>query len=837
MYHEAPSPRPWSGGSDATKGFGSSRTRGADDQTVVGHTAMAKRGQALRKARPIKKPGKPAVAVKRQVAKLKRELAQAMERQAATAGVLKVISRSTFDLQSVLETLGAAAIRLCSAERGFVLRFDGEALRYTAGYNLSPELREFLERNPIPLVPTTINGRAALERRTVHISDVRNYPEYSDAGIQVDPPGTVLSVPMCKAEQLIGVFCIYRYEVRPFTDSQIALMETFADQAVIAIENARLVGELRERTGDLEESLKYQTATSDVLKVISRSTFDLQRVLDTLIQTAAELCETSMAAVAIRRGDVYRYVATARCSPEYDQALRGRCLVAGRDSIVSRVLLERKVVHIVDAETEPGYDFPDAINIGRVRTLLGVPMFREDEVVGVIGLSRQHVEPFTERQIELIRTFANQAVIAIENARLLGELRERTADLQESLEYQTATSDVLKVISRSTFDLQPILDTLIQTAARLCQADTGLIADRDGDVYRGVATFAYSPEYAAFWRDLRLKPTTATITGRVAIERRVIHIVDTAADPEYVFPESITLGKNRTLLGVPLLREREPIGVISLGRERVEPFTKRQIELVRTFANQAVIAIENARLITETREALEQQTATADVLKLISRSTFDLQPVLDTLVETAARLCNADAGSIWRQDGEVFRAIGVYGLQEDVARLVRESRLSPGRGTVTGRTVVEGRPVHVLDVRQDPEYTGSEIIERAGLRAMLGVPMIREGTPIGAFSLHRMEARPFTDKQIELVATFADQAVIAIENARLITETREALERQTATSEVLQVINASPGDLKPVFEAMLDKALRLCDASFGTMQRNEGNHFRHAGVPQCAATF
>jgi two-component system, NtrC family, sensor kinase len=814
-------------------GSGSSR-RGTDDQTVVGRTAMAKRGQALPKARAVKKPAKPAVAVKEQIAELKRELAQAMERQAAASGVLKVISRSTFDLQTVLETLAATAIRLCSAERGFVLRLDGEALRYTAGHNLSPELREFLECNPIPLVRTTINGRAALERRTAHIPDVRNYPEYSYGGVQVDPYRTVLSVPMCKAEQLIGVFCIYRHEVRPFTDSQIALMETFADQAVIAIENARLVGELRERTGDLEESLKYQTATSDVLKVIRRSTFDLQRVLDTLIQTAAELCETSTAAVAIRQGDVYRYVATAQCAPEYDQALRSRSLVPGRDSVVSRVLLERKVVHIVDAETEPGYDFPDAVNIGRVRTLLGVPMFCEDDVVGVIGLSRQHVEPFTERQIELMRTFADQAVIAIENARLLGELRERTADLQESLEYQTATSDVLKVISRSTFDLQPILDTLVATAVRLCHADLASINIRDRDVYRVVASFDYSPELSDYARNFAMSPGRETVTGRAALERRVVHVADVTADPEYKGSGWITLGNVRTGLGVPLLRDGEPIGVIALFRRRVEQFTDRQIELVGAFADQAVVAMENARLLGELRErttdlarSVDELTATGDVLKIISRSSVDLETVLDTLVETVARLCRADHTLMFRRREDLYHLFASRGISAEAKDFFLAHPFASGRETVTGRTALERRAVHVADVLQDPEYT-YRAPTFTGARTLLGIPLLREEALVGIFVIGRTSVEPFTNKEIELVITFADQAVIAIENARLFEELRE---RQSE----LRVTFDNMGDGVVMFDTAarlaawnrnLQKILDLPDAFLG-QRPSYAEYFRY----------
>jgi len=383
-----------------------------------------------------------------------------------------------------------------------------------------------------------------------------------------------------------------------------------------------------------------------------------------VVDTAVRLCGSDTAAILIREGDVYRYVSsTSRAAnPELWAVARQRTIVPGRDTVAARVALEGRVVHVADISADPEYTFPGNVAAGR-RTLLGVPLLRDNEPIGIIVLSRQRVEPYTERQIELVRTFADQAVIAMENARLLSELQARTHDLEESLEYQTATSDVLNVISRSTADVQPVLDTLVDTAARLCGAESAGIYIREGEAYRPAASSfsASEPEHWAALRQRTMVPGRSSMTGRVALEGRVVHITDIRTDPDFALPETLTSGR-RTMLGVPLLREGAVLGTINVSRKRVQPFTARQIELVRTFADQAVIAMENARLLGELQartrdleEALEYQTATSDVLNVISRSTSDVQPVLDTAVETAARLCSADAASITIREGEVYR--------------------------------------------------------------------------------------------------------------------------------------------------------------------------------------
>jgi GAF domain-containing protein len=615
------------------------------------------------------------------------------------------------------------------------------------------------------------------------------------------------------------------------------------DAALAELQAASSVARAQRDT-EYGERIEYQDATINVLKAISASPGDPQPVFELIVRHAAELRNVLSAGLFEYDGELvhirssYRVEAISASGSlvAYSQRFPMRPM---RGSITCRAILDGQIVHIRNLEADP--QLASFVRELGHRSQVSVPLIRDGLAIGAISIAAKEPGGFADSQVALLQTFAEQAVIAIDSADTYRALQACTADLRETQEHQTATNDVLKVISRSGAELEAVLDTLVQTAARLCDAQMAFIHRREGGVYRPAAVLGFPIEFTTYLKAHPLVPGRGSIAGRVAMEGRAIHISDVAADPEYVLSQSIVMANQRTALGVPLLRENELIGVIVLARQRVQPFTDKEIELVSTFADQAVIAIENARLITETREALEQQTATAEVLQVLNVSPGDLGLVFDIMLRKALTLCGAAFGQLLTFDGVVFRAAAWCGYEPGPSG----TGTTPAPGMALYQLVHGEQIVHIPDITADDVYRSGNPVRRRladdyGGRTAIWIALRKDEELLGAFVIYRTEVRPFSDKQITLLQNFAAQAVVAMENARLMNEQREALEQQTATAEVLRVINASPGDLAPVFEAILDKAMRLCGAAFGCLWTYDGEHV-HAvalrGAPSAFAEF
>jgi GAF domain-containing protein/anti-sigma regulatory factor (Ser/Thr protein kinase) len=733
------------------------------------------------------------------------DLIEALEQQTATGEVLRVIASSPTQLQPVLDTLLANAVKLSGATKGHVRQYDGEFLRVVAHFGETAEQMTLYHSRPIPAVPERSGGRAIMEKKPIHVLDVQAEENISEVARQTGER-TRLTVPLLREGAAIGTITIWRDFVAPFTERQIDLVKTFADQAVIAIENVRLFNEIQERNEELREALEHQTATAEVLGIISRSPTDVQPVLDAIVESAARVCGIDDVHLRLREGNAMFPSAHFGSIP----VGRGAINV---DEPQYRWAREHGALHVPDVRAQN--EFPMLGSGGNARTHLLVPLRQKGELIGLLNARRTEVRPFTPAQIKLLQTFADQAVIAIENVRLFKEIQERNAELREALEHQTATAEVLGIISRSPTDVQPVLDAIVESAARVCGIDDVVLRLREGNTMVSRAHYGVIPI-------IRVEVSTDEPHFRWMREHGTLHISDIRTQND--FPMLGVIGGFRTFLGVPLCQKGELIGTLNGRRTEMRPFTPAQIKLLETFADQAVIAIENVRLFQELKESLEQQTATSEILGVIAGSPTDIQPVLDVVAENAARLCDATDAQIVRLDGEILRRVASYGSMPTPYDASEARRVT--RGHVGGRAVIDRRTIHVHDVTAefDTEFPQSKELQgRTGARTILATPLLREGIPIGAIVIRRTEVRPFTEKQIKLLETFAAQAVIAIENVRLFkeleartSELARSVGELRALGEVGQAVSSTL-DLETVLTRIASHSVQLSGADGGAI--------------------
>jgi GAF domain-containing protein len=770
-------------------------------------------------------------------ARLLSELRESLDRQTATSRVLGVIASSPGELERVFQTVAESAVRICEAERSFIFLYDGKELPMVASFNATRKLVEWVEENPLQTTRSTVSGRVFQAGHTIQIPDVQADPEYTHGAKDVEQYRTVLGVPILKGDFVLGVVTLYRLEIRPFSDKQIALVESFADQAAIAIENARLLEDLNARNRDLSEALERQTASAEVLRAIASSPSDLDAVLDTIAETAHRLFGAMSTAIMRLEGHVFRRAATIGQFAE-DLSANLSNMAVDHESVSGRAVLDKQTIYIDDIQARSS-DFPSraAGDAGRQsnRSIVATPLLREGEAIGALAIAHGEVRAYSNKQIELLESFADQAVIAIENARLLDELRE-------SLENQTASAEILRTIAAAPAQPEQALNTIAETTVRLFGATGATIRTVNGDRLRlvGSAGPAVPGLRAALGDETPITPDT--LPGFTVLQKEGIHIPDIDnPDPGFAhWPglEPLRAVGIRSEASMPLMREGQAIGVIIVQRHELKPFNDKELAQLANFADQAVIAIENARLLAEIRARLDHEAASREILQVISQSRDDEKPVFEIILRNASRLCKAPLAFLTLPtEDRTHVIVGAHLGARPAFAEVLDNFKEPIEASelIAVKPIAEGCVFRQDDIADDDLYRNRHprrvaMVEDEGIRSILCVPLLKAGVGVGGLILYRREVAPFSDDDVVLAEGFAAQAVIAIENARVLSELHESLDRRTAMAEVLAVISSSPGDVQPVFEAMLDNAVRLCDATEGSVFSISDNLFRRVAT-------
>ncbi len=754
-----------------------SRTGGKTSGAKSRNPSRLKGGKTTRTKRRIAPAG---TRVKgSSVSALNKDLKEAREQQAATAEILKVIASSPDDVQPVFQAIAERTNQLVGGLTTVVWRILEDVAHLVAFAHADPlaDAALMAAASQIPLSSWQL-GETIRKGEVFSVSDTEEDTRSLRDLARLRGFRSVLYVPLLRNQKAIGIIGVTRVKPGQFADHHVQLLRTFADQAVIAIENTRLFNEVQARTVELTESLEQQTATSEVLRVISSSPGDLAPVFDTMLRKAMELCGANFGTLNTFDGTRFETAATYGLPSAYDEFRRKQPLRYGPGTAPTLLIRGEPFVQMTDLPESEAYRQGEPnrralVDLGGARCLLAVPLLKDERVVGNVMIFRQENRCFSEKQITLLKQFAAQAVIAIENTRLLSELRERTKDLSESLQQQTATADVLKVISRSAFNLQIVLDTLVELAAQLCEADEGIILQPKSDGFGLVANWGLAPGKQEFLQSLIFRPGDGRLTGRVLTGGNVVHIPDVLEEPGFIVrgdPDPA-----RTRLGVPLIRDGAPVGVFVLTRRQVRPFTDRQIELVQTFAAQAVIAVENARLFNETREALERQTATADILKVIASSPSDLQPVFEAIAERSNRIVDGFSTTVLSIVNETVHLSAFTPTNPAADEALKAFFPRPLSSVSWSGAIRRGEIFQISDfeVEFPAQAPARKLARLRGWRSSMYVPLLRDRKPIGAIGVTRVEAGSFADHHVQLLKTFADQAVIAISNVRLFNEVQD----------------------------------------------------------------